>query len=562
MNFICYISKNINAYIKKENDFEKIFKSGSLWIGYNSNNKFEDDKLFFEDDNCFVFLDGIILNKQELLLKEGFKNLKDFFLNVIKNEDNFIPKLKGSFVGLIYDKSNNSVQFFNDHIGSKSLFYSNIKENEFIVSSSLDLLYTHKKNNDLKNNLSLNGAYMLLSYGYLIHDFTLDKYTKKLLPGSYLNINNFSLSITNYYKISFSYNNTSNEDELIEELDQRFKHAIKLAFDKDLEYNYKHLSGLSGGLDSRMTVWVANKIGYNEQLNFTFSQSNYLDETIAKQIARDLKHEWLFKFLDFGHILLPIEKNMKINGGNTSYFGVSHSSDFYSNFNFKNYGIVHTGQLGDAIIGAAAYYIKDNIKQKLSNINFIDKIVDTNSISDKYNNAEEFFIYNRAINGANSGLNSIYNFTETFSPFYDIDFMNFCFSIPQEKRINHNIYKKWIIKKYPKAANYIWESSKQLITKNNLTIKYKGNDLSVNDVFKIMKAKFIKNQNSNHMNPVDYWYKENKKLKLHLDDYFNDTINLIENTQLKDDASYKYKNGKVSDKLEVVTLLAAIKNYF
>ena len=50
---------------------------------------------------------------------------------------------------------------------------------------------------------------------------------------------------------------------------------------------------LSGGLDSRMTVWVAHDLGYTHQLNMTFCQSNYLDFKIAQQIATDLRHDFM-----------------------------------------------------------------------------------------------------------------------------------------------------------------------------------------------------------------------------------------------------------------------------
>jgi asparagine synthase (glutamine-hydrolysing) len=561
MSFICEINKEI-ILKKKQGSYDKEFISDNLWFAYNSNNKFENDKIFFENDLFFIFLDGVILNKKELLLKGNVVSLIEYFLEALKKGDDFLEKLRGSFLGLIYSKKNKSYKFFNDHIGSKPLFYSQVKTGSFILSSNLDWLYSYKNNNKLETKLSLDSAYMLLSYGYLINEFTLDEFTKKLNPGSFLEIKNFLIVKENYYKFSFKYENTCNEDDLIEELDLRFRKVIKLAFDKDIEYNYKHLCGLSGGLDSRMTVWVAHDMGYTNQLNFTFSQSDYLDETIAKEIARDLGHEWVFKYLDYGHILLPIEKNMRLNAGNSSYFGVSHTADFYSNLNFDNYGLLHTGQLGDAIIGAAAFNITNNVNQKLSNINFVNKINNIKAISNKYSNPEDFFIYNRGINGANSGLNSIFPYTETFSPFYDVDFMNFCFSIPEEKRANHDIYKKWIIKKYPKAADYIWESSKQKIKTKRLQIKYKGSKIPLSSVYQILKAKFFKKQDYAHMNPIDYWFCQNKELKEKIDTFFNLNINLIENIELRTNARFKFENGKVSDKLEVITLLSAIKNYF
>ena len=64
---------------------------------------------------------------------------------------------------------------------------------------------------------------------------------------------------------------------------------MKRVFEKDLEYGYKHLVALSGGLDSRMTAWVGHNMGYTNMLNYTFSQTDYLDETVPKEITDTLK---------------------------------------------------------------------------------------------------------------------------------------------------------------------------------------------------------------------------------------------------------------------------------
>lgn len=118
--------------------------------------------------------------------------------------------------------------------------------------------------------------------------------------GKYIKIENNKFEIKTYYELDNTPNYNQTEDEIIDNINELFRNAVKLEFEKDKEYRYKHIVALSGGLDSRMTTWVAHDMGYTDQLNYTFSQSDYLDETIAKEIARDLEHEWIFKFLDNG----------------------------------------------------------------------------------------------------------------------------------------------------------------------------------------------------------------------------------------------------------------------
>ena len=118
----------------------------------------------------------------------------------------------------------------------------------------------------------------------MLEDNTLFNEIKKLIAGHYILIKSGKLHIVQYYKLSNIPNYDQSQQKIIENIDILFRQAIKRAFDKDKEYGYKHLVALSGGLDSRMTTWVAHDMGYGENIvNFTFSQSDYLDETIPKK---------------------------------------------------------------------------------------------------------------------------------------------------------------------------------------------------------------------------------------------------------------------------------------
>jgi HAD superfamily phosphatase (TIGR01668 family) len=74
------------------------------------------------------------------------------------------------------------------------------------------------------------------------------------------------------------------ENELIDMLDNRFRKAIQLEYNKDLEYGYKHICELSGGLDSRMSLWIATELGFSDITAITYCKSGYLDQQIAEQI--------------------------------------------------------------------------------------------------------------------------------------------------------------------------------------------------------------------------------------------------------------------------------------
>jgi len=398
--------------------------------------KFLKDKLFYENENFIIVLDGVILNKSLILEKN--EKWEDAIIRLYrKGGETFFSKFRGSFSGSFFDKKENKWIIFTDHIGSKHLYYF-LDGNEIYVSSEIRDLYSLFKDCSIEYNLDQQAAYMLLSYGYMLDNNTLCKEIKKLEPGNFIRVQNNKIEFEKYYRLPLAAKEDDRTtEELINGLDEKFQAAIKLQFEKDLEYGYEHLVALSGGLDSRMTCFVAHQMGYENQINSTFSQSNYLDETIPKKIASDLKHEWIFKALDNGVFLKDLDEINETSGGNVLYYTLAHANSFIKFLNFHKLGIVHSGQLGDIVIGS---FIKnsDNLdlgvkaysKRFLNHVKMKDTLV--RDVEEK----ENLLIYRRCFNGANSGLLVYQNHTETMSPFYDIDFWEYCLSIQSSREKN------------------------------------------------------------------------------------------------------------------------------
>lgn len=160
--------------------------------------------------------------------------------------------------------------------------------------------YSFLKQNSLPYNLCVDNAYLLLTYGYMLEDRTLCEQIKKLEPGCYLTFEGGKAEQHIYCLLDNTPDTSITEAAALEMLDEGFRKAIQMQFDKDAEYGYKHLVALSAGLDSRMVNLVAHEMGYTRQLNATFSQSDYWDQKVPMQIASDLGHEWIFKALDGG----------------------------------------------------------------------------------------------------------------------------------------------------------------------------------------------------------------------------------------------------------------------
>ena len=173
--------------------------------------------------------------------------------------------------------------------------------------------------------------------------------------------------------------------------------------------------------------------------------------------------------------------------------------------------------------------------------------------------------------GANQGLFAIQEFLETFSPFYDIEFMNFCLTIPVELRFGHYIYDKWVVTKYPEAAKYPHNEGRMITGKKPHWIRIGNRYMKSNDFPKriwnylLRKIGITKSgtTSKNHMNPFDYWYQTNQDVKDFMDSYFQININsLSEFSELQKDCIKMYNNYKVTEKTQVLTLLAVMKIYF
>lgn len=530
-------------------------------------NKFIHDKLFIEKDGIVLVIEGIILNKAELLAKYKYSSWGDLVYRLYKQSDEFFNEFRGSFSGLVYNKKEDKAIIFTDQLGTKHLYYY-IVSNLIFVTSEISDIYTYFKEKNIEYELDVKAAYDLLSYGYMVADNTLCNKIKKFNPGTYIEIKDSRIKNIEYYKLPLSAKKISiDEQEIIDVLDEKFRNAIKLQFDKDKEYSYKHFVGLSGGLDSRMTSWVAHDMGYIDQINFTFSQSDYLDETIPKKIAADLKHEWVFKALDNGIFLKDLEEINVMTGGGVLYYGLAHGNSMMKLINFNDLGIVHSGQLGDIVIGT---FIKSLSISSLNKMHgAYSKVLLNNNINvsdDTFESIENKLIYQRGINGANCGLLGVQNYSETVSPFYDIDFFEFCLSIPIKLRLGHNLYKKWILAKYPQAAEYVWESTKQKITKKNITIRFRGKHISLTKILPLILYKVGVNKSSiqtkNHMNPLDYWYSTNYNIKAFQNKYFEENLTLVIDTELRNVCNRLFNEGGAVEKNQVLSLLAAIKIFF
>ncbi|MEG1641035.1 MAG: hypothetical protein RR415_13055 [Ruthenibacterium sp.] len=65
------------------------------------------------------------------------------------------------------------------------------------------------------------------------------------------------------------------------------------------------------------------------------------------------------------------------------------------------------------------------------------------------------------------------------------------------------------------------------------------------------------------MNPTDYWYYSNVKVKQYMDDYFKENVSAsILSASMKNKLIWFYDKGNAMEKGQVITVVAAVQKYF
>lgn len=528
----------------------------NVCVEQNTANRFLAEKLWIENDDFFIGTEGVVTNFHELCEKYTVANYEDLIAKMcVKN--NFFNEFTGNFAGYIFLKEANKHILFNNHSASKKVFYF---DNENYSVFSTDLYTLSKKLNDLKITKSLNieAAYLSLTSGFMHENLTLIHEVKQLRAGEFLSIENNALAITNFY---FHLNNVSQNSEtkqdIIEKLDQKFNRAINLEFSLDVKYNCASFSTLSGGLDSRMTTLVALRNGFSNIHCVCFCEKNYADEIIARKIAQKnnlpLQN---YNLTAFG--LTAIDDVVKINDGLTFYSGAGHSFEALQNYNLQNAGFLHTGMIGDGIVGSSVRSEKLQAMQLPTTGLFAKVKPMIEKTLQNYESEELYLIYNRLFLGENNGFLFYDLVGESSSPFLEPDFMTYALSIPRKWRFKRRIYIDWICSKYPEIANFTWETIGGKPTNNELLRQFYRYKRAA-----IKRTPFVKTMWKNGMNPEQLWYDKTPEVKRYLDIYFEENIHRAEQYgELKIDLQTLYCSGNITEKTQVLTLLAALQLLF
>lgn len=246
----------------------------------------EPQPIFTEDKTLCITMDGEIYDSRKEKVKVN--NDPEFCLHLYKKfGEDFVNKLNGSFLVVIWDNQNQKLLIANDRYGTKPLYYAH-NNGQFLFSSEVKAILQDKK---FKREINLEAVAEFFAFEYLLEDKTFFKGINILIPASTLVYQKGQFFIKQYWDFKFEEEYNKPEDYYVKELVSSLKKAVERRMVGDHRFGVS----LSGGLDSRSILAAIDK-EYLPIHTFTFGFSGCDEAKIAQKIAK--KRGTIHKFLE------------------------------------------------------------------------------------------------------------------------------------------------------------------------------------------------------------------------------------------------------------------------
>ena len=538
---ISNLSKQASLHNFTSYCYQSELEYGSYWAKWNTLNKFMQDKLFCENERYILILEGVILNKKDLCQKYG-GTLEEIVMAMYEQSGaTFMKEFRGSFSGAVFDKKSKQWLLYVDPISTKPLYYYMDENGFFICGTQINYVTDTMRENGIQREADEHGLSCVLVYGNFMDECTGVKGVKRLFPGDYLVIQGKKLQKETYYQLGPKKRTGLSKEEYIEILDTAFRTAVQRMIDKDREYGYKTILDISGGVDSRMIGYTAKALGCENAISITYSQSGGREIKVAQEVANHLGYDFYFKSLDNGSCIYPIDDNVLMNNGSAIYTGITGGKDFLQLLNPADYGIEMTGLLGDVYDGSMVVrdgeqkpYLEYEQYRFGSVLSYDNQIY--SEVLDRFENLELFWYYIRGMICGMSSFPIRQNFVEPLTPFGDVEFMEAYMSTPWELRVKDKLLCRWMVAKYPEAANIPYAAT-GITPAEEFTFIGRSKKL-----FKFINQEIHRQLHIMHrgylMNPFEYWCKQKPEILEFMKQYYM--------------GNKERAHGRISEKLELL----------
>jgi len=540
---------------------DEYLENNSIALGRSVLKKFDKDRFFYEDKEVVCCFEGVNYSNS--------KSPEHIVKSLQQNKNSFLSSLKGVFSGFLYNKESKKVIVFNDQLSTKNVFYYYNPDIGFFFSNRLYVLTKALRESNVPLEFNRDGIYSLALYGQFFNTSTIIKDIHKLEYGTSLTFDflNNTIDKESYYKWEKGEKSISLE-KAFKDFDELMCESVRNEWQKDKEYGYNHISLLSGGMDSRVNVMLAKKLGFSNITTYSYGNPKSSDLKIAHKISSKEFYSHLEHNLFSGDYLINniIENYIKLSDGMVLFPPTATMAFSLEKINFSNYGVLHSGQFGSVMRGSL--FIKpgfdfdrhaDSIglsgfisqKKMMSKVDSLEKIISEYRGTDY----ELYTFEQKRINAGLTGDRVASNFVDHVSPFFDIDLNEFLLNLPYKYKHSDMFYISWLKKYHPEILNYKCENI-DLKPNHLLKIKY---GLIAKKYYNGFKKYFKLRYDS--MNPITNWVDNSPNIRQTLDDIFKREIEFINDAEISEDLREIY-NGDIFEyrnKFAVITILLSLK---
>lgn len=454
---------------------------GRVSLGYE---KSPPQPLWNQDQSICVMMEGELFNTEENVreLQQrgdylGSYPHAELVLHLYEEYgDDFISRLNGAFIIVIWDQRTNKLVIANDRLGLYPFYYTQGPE-RLAFASKVGALLADRK---LSRSTDPMALAQFLTFDHVLGERTFLRDVKLLPPASTLVYQDGQLSIQPYWDLEFPefYQPRRYEDYL-----EGLEFYLNQAVDRQ---KYAGPAGLllSGGLDSRVVLAYLAKNPLNNDLHtFTFGVPGCDDARYASEVAAKAGTKHHYNELRGDYLLNLAEEGIRITEGMQNCVHMHALATLQDEI--KHAKLIYKGYLGDALLGYFTFpdffanYSDDGIIQVFNNhypITFSEsehrslftvetfRIVNGNLnvtlhqvLSDTHssilaNQYYQFDLHQRQRRLGLSGIELVRSQAMVRTPFCDNDLVDFMLKAPPGLRMGRQLIRDAFVRNFPELA--------------------------------------------------------------------------------------------------------------
>lgn len=468
------------------------------------------------------------------------------------------------FVGAVYFKQKQKWIVFTDQTNSH-LLLAYAQEGRVAFGTQMNYFSEWMKLSGIKREIDSVWEEDFFTFGTMIDSHTILKDVNRIHPGCYGRYDETGCELHEHIYCQMTKRDIDHNitfQQAIDRLDELFRQAIQRILDKDAEYGYTTLVDISGGLDSRMIARVAAELRKDNVILNTYGQPG-CDEYKSAQKVRRLLDAGGFDFQVMAHHLLDIDELVCMNNGMNYYTGTIGVWRSLELLDREMFGAQCWGLLGDIWEGAMLHQqMSASPNWQMERYRTSRTIPFTSGFHVErwsYEDNELLWFYAR---GMFAGLNTAQvrqNFLEPITPFGDVEFMRFCFSLPEDMRVKDHIYRRWMKCKYPEIARVPYAATGVPVIVHSRVEWLRA---LPRRIWRKFQSTLLGSERTWLGMDIDLWYEKDRGVHQAIDKYYQENLNILnEWPQIKQKVERLFAGDRYADKAMALTALSAVRQY-